>query len=156
MKDFSKALNYAFLLLKYRARSRFEIISRFKQKGYPSSTIEEVIKYLEENRYIDDKEFVDIFVSNSLDKGWGPRRIDFNLKKLGICPNLRKRALSPDIDYSKKIREIIKKKVNYYQRMEVPQKKIWQRIVRALAAKGFSYSDIFQEMEKVGVKRFED
>ena len=148
MKDFNKALNYSFLLLKYRARSRNEIISRLKRKGYTSVVRKRTVDYLEENNYINDKKFAHLFVSYSLEKGWGPVRIDFNLERLGVSEVLRKQALGGDFTYNDRVREIIKRKLEHYKRINssLPAIKIWQKIVMHLTRKGFDYKIINQEM----------
>jgi len=158
LKDFDKALNYSFLLLKYRARSRNEIISRLKKKGYAPAVRKRTVDYLEENNYINDEEFAHLFVSYSLEKGWGPVRIDFHLAKLGISPQLRKQALGGDFAYNDRVREIIERKLEHYKRRKpsLPAPKIWQKIVMHLARKGFDYKVINQEMDNLGKKRFED
>ena len=158
MKDFDKALNYSFLLLKYRARSRNEIISRLKKKGYAPAVRERIVDYLEENNYINDEEFVHLFISYSLEKGWGPVRIDFHLAKLGISLQLRKQALEGDFAYNDRVREIIERKLEHYKRRKpsLPAPKIWQKIVMHLARKGFEYKVINQEMDNLGKKRLED
>ena len=158
MKDFNKALNYSFLLLKYRARSKNEIISRLKKKGYAPAVRLKVTDYLEENNYINDEKFVHLFVSYSLEKGWGPVRIDFNLKKLGISLQLRKQALEGDFTYNDRVREIIERKLEHYKRRKpiLPAPKVWQKIVMHLVRKGFDYKIINQEMDNLGVNRFED
>ena len=158
MEQFSKALNYCFLLLKYRARSKSEIISRLKKKGYKPPIISKVISYLQEYNYINDQEFTHNFVSFSLDKGWGPRRIDFNLKNLGISHELRKQALSGDISYKDKIRELVTNKLKIYKNRKEPfsKKVIYQKIVNFLVTKGFEYNEIFEQLENLGVSRFEE
>jgi len=158
LKDFNKALNYSFLLLKYRARSRNEIISRLKKKGYTLAIRERTVDYLEENNYINDREFAHLFVSYSLEKGWGPVRIDFNLKKLGISEALRKQALEGDFAYNDRVREIIERKLEHYKRRKpsLEAAKIWQKIVMHLVRKGFDYKIINQEMDNLGEKRLED
>lgn len=158
MEDFNKALNYSFLLLKYRARSRNEIISRLKKKEYAPLVREKVVNYLEENNYINDEEFVHLFLSYSLEKGWGPVRIDFHLVKLGISPQLRKQALREYSTYDDRVREIIQKKLEYYKAKKpaIPAPKIWQKIGMHLARKGFDCKVINQEMDNLGVDSFED
>ncbi len=158
MKDFNQALSYSFLLLKYRARSRNEIISRLKKKGYASKIREQTVGYLEKNNYLNDADFTNFFVSYALEKGWGPRRIDFNLKKLGISLSLRKVALDKDFDYSKIVREAIIKKLDNYKTKKpaITLRKIWNRIVSHLVQKGFNSETIYQEMKNLGVDRFED
>lgn len=157
MKDFNKALKYSFLLLKYRERSKNELIFRLKKKGYSFSLAKEVLNYLEDNNYVNDKKFVDSFVSYSLQKGWGPRRIDFNLKKLGISFRFREQALQGQV-YSDRIREIAQKRSAYYRKIKpsLSKKLIYQRIIRVLTAKGFDYEDIFREMQNLGLGSFEN
>jgi len=158
VKGFDKALNYAFLLLRYRARSKAEIDSRLKQKKYAPSVREQVLKYLEENNYLNDKEFAYSFAEYSFEKGWGPRRIDFKLKELGISPQLRKQVLDKDFAYNDRIREIIQSKLKYYKSSKpvLSAEKVWQKIAMHLARRGFDYSAISQEMDNLGVRRFED
>ncbi len=158
MKDFNKALNYSFLLLKYRARSRNEIVSRLKNKGYAPATRERIVDYLEENNYINDRKFTHFFVSYSLEKGWGPVRIDFNLKELGISEALRKQVLERDFAYNDRVREIIERKLEHYKRRKpsLAAAKISRKIVMHLVRKGFDYKIINQEMDNLGEKRFED
>jgi len=158
LKNFTKALNYAFLLLKYRARSRHEIVSRLKEKGYSLVISGKVIGYLKENNYINDKKFTCLFVVNALDKDWGPVRIDSNLKKLGISVQLRKQALKENSDYTDRVRDIIEKRLEYYQKIKPNASvvKIWQKIVMYLVRKGFDYATINKEMDNLGRRRFED
>lgn len=90
-KDLKKALNYSFLLLRYRARAKEELTKRLKIKEYSSGIIRETLTYLEKNGYIDDEKFAQLFVSCYLDKGWKPRRINFKLKELGVAEELIKK-----------------------------------------------------------------
>jgi len=48
----TKALNYAFLLLKFRKRGRRELRLRLEAKGYGQKDIEAALSYLEEKRFI--------------------------------------------------------------------------------------------------------
>lgn len=48
----TKALNYAFLLLKFRKRGRRELRLRLEAKGYGQKDIEGALSYLEEKRFI--------------------------------------------------------------------------------------------------------
>ena len=158
MKDFNKALSYSFLLLKHRDRSSSEIISRFKIKGYSPAIRKQVIEYLKENNYINDEKFARLFVDCSVEKGWGPIRIEFNLRKLGISFQLRKQVLKKSGVYNEKIAEIIQKKLTYYRAKKpiIPAQKIWQKIVAHLRRRGFEYGDICQKLRNSGVDSFED
>jgi regulatory protein len=145
LENFKKALNYAFLLLKYRLRSKKEITSRLKKKGYSLSVIEKVIKYLEENGYINDETFAYQFVTCCLEKGWGKRKIEFYLKKLGISDELIENALNKEDVFRDKLREIIDKRIKYYKNKKNP----YQKILKYLLSKGFEYQDIIEELEDI-------
>jgi len=110
------------------------------------------------NNYINDKKFTCLFVVNALDKDWGPVRIDSNLKKLGISVQLRKQALKENSDYTDRVRDIIEKRLEYYQKIKPNASvvKIWQKIVMYLVRKGFDYATINKEMDNLGRRRFED
>lgn len=147
-EEFNKGLNYCFLLLKYRIRSKNEIIFRLKRKGYPLSLAKEIADYLEKNNYINDRDFVFSFVASCQDKGWGERKIAFSLKKFAVDKDLVKNALSKKEVFREKIRELIERKKNYYKD---PNK--YQKIFRFLVSRGFSYDAIYSEIEKSGLKR---
>lgn len=158
MKDFNKALNHSFLLLKYRDRSKSEIISRLKLKGYDKEVRKQVVEYLEKNKYINDQSFALLFFDYSVEKGWGRRRIEFSLKKLGISPQLCQQVLKIKYNYNKKVSEIIQNKIASYsaRKPALSAQKIWRNIVAHLARRGFEYEIIYQEMRNLGVKKFEN
>ena len=158
MKDFKKGLNYSFLLLRYRARSSSEIISRLKKKGFEPSVRNKIVNYLKGHNYINDKDFAHSFLDYAKGKDWGPIRIDFNLKKLGISQKLRQKVLAKYINSGEKIKELIEQKIDIYSKKEpkILSEKIWQRIATQLVAKGFRYESISREIQKLGVNRFED
>ncbi|MCP4652537.1 MAG: hypothetical protein GY858_04040 [Candidatus Omnitrophica bacterium] len=151
MEDYNKACNYSFLLLKYRPRSKHELILRLKTKQYSSPVIKKTVEFLQECNYINDSEFVPLFVRSSLNKGWGRRRIDYALKKLGISAELAEKFMPAKKVYKAKIRELIKKKVHYYS----GKKNVYQKIVRFLVSRGYDHDEIYEAMQKLEVKKFE-
>lgn len=79
-----KARAYAFLLLKYRQRSEQEIRERLSRKKFPEETIKETIVFLKEKKFIDDSLFARAWISERLQKAFGPRRLAQELKLKGI------------------------------------------------------------------------
>ena len=144
--EFRKALNYAFLLLKYRDRSRQEVIAGLLKKGYSQRLAQKVLRYLEENNLVNDNEFSKNYVFWAVDKGWGPRKIEFNLKKLGLDKNQYQDFLDKS-DYSTSILELANKKYLTLKNKDISKALIQKRIIRYLAGRGFEYSQIFQELE---------
>ena len=151
MRDnYNKALNYSFLLLKYRQRSKYEIIERLKSKNYTDSVAKKVISFLEEHDFINDEAFAPLFVNSCIQKSWGPKRIRYALKKLGVDEELIKQSL-PDKEVTKEVlKELAQKKVTYYK----GKKNSYPKTVNALLRKGYNYGDIFQVLNELGVKRF--
>jgi regulatory protein len=145
--EYRKALNYSFLLLKYRPRSTKELVSRLKRKKFAASLIEKVVAYLLEHRYLDDEEFVRLFVSSRKSRGWGPRKIAAELKKLGISGVTGEEPGDKEF-YRVKIRELIQKRA----RRSSSRKDQRAKTMRYLLAKGFGYEDIRQAMEEAGEK----
>lgn len=133
------------------------MISRLKKKGYPPAVRAKVADYLRSNNYINDEEFARLFVSYSLDKGWGPVRIDFNLKRLGIPRRLREQVLKGDVVFSDRMKAAIEEKMAYYKSKSpsLPPQKIRQKILVYMARKGFKYDVIIREIENLGANGFE-
>lgn len=158
MNKFNQALSYSFLLLRYRDRSSLEVIQRLKKKKYSAAVIKQTIQYLKENRYINDQRFVNNFTASAIEKGWGPRKIDFRLKALGIGSNLRRQVKFLEFDFKGKLQEIIEGKVDYLKKQKppLPAKKICQKVMRFSLGRGFSQEDVWQELNNLEVGRLED
>jgi regulatory protein len=150
--EYTKALNYAFLLLRYRSRSRHEIVSRLKRKKYSSTLIKKVLDYLEEYRYINDAEFAKAFVAQGVAKGYGKRRLECALKKLGVSKETSGPFLKSEAADKTTIREIIAKKIKYYS----GKKNVAAKIMRHLLMRGFEYADVIKEIQDAGLKHYED
>ncbi|MCF7894888.1 MAG: recombination regulator RecX [Candidatus Omnitrophica bacterium] len=149
MKSFSKALNYAFLLLRFRPRSESEIRTRLKKRKVPLSVIKEVIDYLKGSNYINDQEFIKSYIDSCLAKGWGPIKANVKLKEFGVSVKLRRQALEQIEDKSQGlIDDLIEQKINYLRKSKpnLEENKIKAKTVRYLAAKGFYYKDIYTRL----------
>ncbi len=143
-KGDSEAQRYAFLLLKYRPRSRREIRARLQRKNFPASVIDGTISKLEHGGYLDDAQFSRLFTASSRDKGWGRRRIEAHLKKLGVAAKDAAAYLPDKAQNRALLRELIARKAGFYQN----KKNGRQKLVRFLAARGFAYDEILEELEE--------
>jgi regulatory protein len=141
--EFSKALNYSFRLLKLRARSCREIESRLKLKKYPAQIAVKVRDYLLERGYLDDLGFSRIYVLSRQNKGWGRRRIEAGLIKLGVAEEIYREFLPGKEESREKLRELIERKSAYYK----GKKDSYRKLVRFLIFRGFEPEDVFREME---------
>jgi len=84
-----KAKRYALNLLSYRMRSRHELASRLKQKGFDENTIDELADDLEDVGLIDDLEFA---------KSWIRTRMELNPRSFyAIRRELQKKGVEKEI-----------------------------------------------------------
>lgn len=142
-KEFKKALNYTFLLLKYRERSCQEIETRLKRKKFSSNIIKKVIDYLKKNNFIDDKRFALKYTEEKLLRGFGKRLINFQLKRLGIKPSIIEetfKQLQTTIDIQKVLKELI---------IKLKQRKDKKKIFRYLYQRGFDFEEIERAYENI-------
>jgi len=142
-KEFKKALNYTFLLLKYRERSCREIETRLKRKKFSSDVIKKVIDYLKENNFINDKKFALKYAEEKLLQGFGKKLINFQLKRLGIKPSIIEetfKQLQTTIDTQKILKELI---------IKLKQRKDKKKIFRYLYQRGFDFEEIERAYENI-------
>ena len=79
------ALNY----LTYRSRTKKQLYDYLKRKGFEESALEEVIRRMEEYRFLDDGEFARRWVqSKKTGKPVGRRKIAYELKSKGIAQDV--------------------------------------------------------------------
>lgn len=144
MDDFKKALDYAFMLLKYRNRTEKEIREKLKKKKYPPDTAENVVNKLKDLKFVDDKKFAEEFTKYNLEKGKGIILIRLELLRKGIAREI----LDPAIEEFKPSREqeYENAKILFYKKLKscrkLPVEKIYSRISGHLARKGFSVETI--------------
>lgn len=146
METFKKALSYAFLLLKYRARTFKEIRDRLKAKHFSAPVIENVLHFLESNGYLDDKAFASLYVKDKLGKGWGLRRISFALRRLGVCDENIDEIVS-SVDPSSYRENIIKLIVRCRRRYPDDARRRG-RIIRYLSSRGFNIKEITEAIDE--------
>lgn len=141
-KQFKKALKYAFLLLKYRGRSRGELVHRLGERGFSNSITHRVTEYLQKHNYLNDQDFVESFLRASLEKGWGPKKIEFALRRWGISGELIEKALEDKSIYKDKIKELIEKQFSRYK----GKKDSYQKVIRYMVNRGFEYDMIVEHI----------
>ena len=82
--DLSQAQDYALKLISYRDRSREEIQVRMKRQGFEKEVIEEVLRYLESQKYLDDRRFAEVWAYDRLRKNYGRWRVIWELREKGV------------------------------------------------------------------------
>ena len=82
---FKEALGYSYKLLSIRSRSEKEIRDALNKKSFGHDIIDTIINKLKLNGLIDDKSFALKFDRSKISiKGFGPSRIRFDLRRMGM------------------------------------------------------------------------
>lgn len=154
-----RANNYALNLLSFRARSEKEIYDRMLQKGYEPSVIANTIHYLKEQRYLNDKDFAEMFIKDKFELNrYGRNRIKTELLKKGVSKelvnDLMEEVIHPDREYET-ARELAEKKMKSYQKDSKNAQH--RKLSGFLLRRGYSY-DIVSKVVKelIHLSRDED
>ncbi|MFA5320581.1 MAG: regulatory protein RecX [Candidatus Omnitrophota bacterium] len=91
--DIRKALQYAFLLLKFRPRSVREMEFRLENKGFDPGTVREALTFLQNKKFLDDGAFARAWAQSRAARSYGLSRISRELSSKGIERGLAGRAL---------------------------------------------------------------
>ena len=136
--NISKAKSKALRIINKAEQS--EKTLRDKLSDYNDDILDEVIKYLINAKYIDDKGFAErITHSNSTISRFGKNKIKQNLYKKGIDRNYIEEAISNIDDIAELDNAIYLAKKKYKTIKDTDNRKIYQKLIQHLTYKGFSY-----------------
>jgi len=134
-------LEYALFLIKIRDRSEFEIRSKMKQKDFSSEDIEKTVKYLVDNRYLNDQKFAERFAENySKYHLKGKIFIKQKLIRLGIDSEIINYALNQIENDNSGIKERGQKWLS--RKAKIDDDDVKQKLMRHLISQGYSYEEI--------------
>lgn len=139
-QELRKAHNYALTLLDYRERSQWEIKERMRQKRYTPEVIQQVINYLKEHDFLNDKRFSEEWANFVIKKGFARKRVYYELRKKGIAEDLIEEILEKlfsKIDETEMALRVVQKK-----RKMLKNERDFQRISEFLRRRGYSFSII--------------
>jgi regulatory protein len=135
--NYRKALQYAFLLLRYRDRSEREIIQRLQRKGFDDDTGRSVAGYLKEKGFVDDSRFAESLIKSAIEqKHLGRKGVAQLLHSKGIPREIIQGIPDDDDRYIGAARILVEKKIRQWNGLDetTREKRIWA----ALARKGYS------------------
>jgi regulatory protein len=150
-RDFQRAKELAINYISYRPRSSKEVRSHLIQKGYPFPLAEQVIDYLKEYNYLNDREFARKWYLSRLNKGgYGPLLIYKDLIAKGIspdvCNSLRESLYPEERECEEALRLIEKRTLN--KPLDIHQER---RLYQMLMRRGFSAGLV---IEVLGIKKY--
>ena len=135
----------AFRLLGRRQHSSSELRRKLWNKDYEQKLIDEVIEDLSKNGYIDDTEFIRVFMAEkSKTKNWSRKRIKSELIKRGLDSKLIDKILSEQYSESDfdNASTVAKKKVEVLTKRNLEKKELRTKLSTYLFSKGFDYEVI--------------
>ena len=92
MEEFKDALSKAVHFIMHKDRTKQEVVRRLQKEEYSSETIEKVMEYLEENKYINDRRYAEYYVTCYCDRR-SLKRIKMELRNKGISDDIINRYL---------------------------------------------------------------
>lgn len=137
-RQLRKAKEYAFLLLKFRLRSRRELYTRLKKKKFSEDIINEILSFLEEKDFINDSRFCKEWIASRIKRSLGLKRIRGELRLKGIDPDTIDayiQEIGPEYSEEDKVIEIVKERFDKLKDIEPLKAK--RRIYGYLARRGF-------------------
>ncbi len=148
--------NIALKYISIKLRSKDEIISYLSKKDFSNKLIEEVIKHLEEEGYLNEKVFIEAYINDEINlKSDGPYKIKSNLLNLGINESLIDEYISK-IDnnvWKSKIKKHIDKAVSLNKKYSSIILK--QKILYDLYLKGFDNDMVSLELENININDYD-
>ena len=152
MGDFERFYNYSLRFLSYRTRSEKEVREKLKTKQIEPQIIEKIIEKLKEKKFINDEEFARQWIESRLrfkprsmnlikrellQKGVGGEIIDAQISNLQF-------SIFNDLESAKKLAE---KRIGRIKNL--PKQKIYEKLGRFLASKGFNWDTIKKVIDPV-------
>lgn len=138
-REFSQAKTIAFRFLKIRERSVFELRAKLGLKKLSKATIDRVIDFLLEKRFLDDRSFVRNWIRYRRARPLGRRRIHLELRQKGIEEELIIEELNEafeDFDQQEIVTELANRRASRYGDEDPLKRK--KKVFDFLARRGFS------------------
>lgn len=136
----TRGKKYLLMLLSRRIYSRYEISGKLKYKGYPEKIIANLIFWLEDNNYINDELFAEMWAQFRLqNKPIGRYKLNQELRTKGIKQDIIQKVIDKtykEIDELTLAHNLIKEKIvsSEIKNIRIDPKKIYNFLLR----RGFS------------------
>jgi regulatory protein len=148
---YRKALNTALRILTRRDHSKHELKQKLKVRGYAGNVINKVITECERFDYINDERTAQVFIRQLYRKGYGRKRIRFELSLKGLRDKNILAVLCQsisDADECQCAEKIFQKHIRRFDReKDISKRK--DKIYRFLYGRGFSKSVISELVSRI-------
>ncbi len=129
--EFKKAMSIVLRILSRRDKTEFQIRKRLEE--FDKQTVERVIDYLRQRKFVDDRRFAEIYYRDRKRKRWGSLKIRLAMKNLGISEEIIDSVMKDLYSYEKQAASEL---------LERRRKDEKEKNLRFLLSRGFSYEVI--------------
>ncbi len=137
-------------LLSRREHSQSELLKKLKTKGFDVADTKAVIAQLIDEGWQSDQRFIHAFVHQRIQKGYGPIRIDFELKQRGLNCSCLELVFDDLPEWATLIENVHAKKFSIDDgRLS---RAAWAKQIRFLQHRGFSGEMIKSLFDRLGLQ----
>ena len=136
----ARARNSAMRLLARREHSRAELRGKLVGRGFENDSVEELLQGFEDQDLLSDERFAMSLIASRAETGYGPKRIDLELRNRGVSEELAREALAKaEIDWGQQVTDQAVRKFGSDPAQTFPE---WARRARYLERRGFGQDAI--------------
>jgi len=136
----TRARNSAMRLLARREHSRAELRGKLVGRGFENDSVEELLQGLEDQELLSDERFAMSLIASRAETGYGPKRIDLELRNRGVSEELAREALAKaEVDWGQQVTDQAVRKFGSDPAQTFPE---WARRARYLERRGFGQDAI--------------
>ncbi len=141
-------MQLALRYLSYRPRSELEVKNYLRQKGCEPELGEAVIDKLRSLHYLDDLSFAQLWARSRLEsRGYGPRRVEQELRIKGIGANVIRETIQQSLNHRSEQESARKILTKRFGDASLQDAKAQRRAVALLQRRGFSSQVIFDLLQ---------
>ncbi len=135
-------------LLARREHSVLELRHKLRSRGYDKAVIDQALEQLQEERLLSNERFVEAYVYSRREKGFGPLRIQMELRERGISEQLITCSVEPgDANWAELMNRVRKKRFGSALPADYQEQ---ARQARFLQYRGFAAEQIRQLLKQEG------
>ena len=136
----TRARNSAMRLLARREHSRAELRGKLVGRGFENDSVEELLQGLEDQDLLSDERFAMSLIASRAETGYGPKRIDLELRNRGVSEELAREALAKaEVDWGQQVTDQAVRRFGSDPAQTFPE---WARRARYLERRGFGQDAI--------------
>lgn len=147
-----RARNNAYMLLRIRPRSEYEIRDRLRSKRYSADLIEGIVEELKKRGDIDDVKFASLWIESRMRLNpAGDTVLKYELKRKGIEPGTIEAALKrKSEDYDEFAIALPMAEDRFRRFGKIDRQKALKRVYDFMLRRGFKYDTVQRILEEIG------